>query len=416
MVGYGGSFLKGLAGGLQTGINMGTQLQEMRWQKKQRKQLEETQTRMLEAGNLWNAKIKEISADNIITDEEMAQLSTVFLSGGYEFMEHYGSAMNYITGMKDKEYKQELEWINLYIDGIAGLSPGDIQAAYDFIEPKITSEKGLNMLEAYTNMQKRKQEAMQAQPTAEVFTTLEAARAKYPEAKIEFNAQAGGYVVEAGEVKPPAAPPTELDIMGETQKKLDYAYNTGNANYFNQIAKSLGVNTTFDTYKQKPGVAGGAEKPRVTSLSQLEDYRDKALNADSWEDAEKIINDYTQAGYDATQLGVTKEAWANSQKEYLNKIKMALDNITNEKGWLKTGTLTSDEVGLDFKGEQKVEDIYKQLYEQYMKYFNMLTKMGLPLLEFPILKPLEKIEKVGLWEGVKTFGGVGKGQYKSIYK
>jgi len=266
MVGYGGSFLKGLAGGLQTGINMGTQLQEMRWQKKQRKQLEETQTRMLEAGNLWNAKIKEISADNIITDEEMAQLSTVFLSGGYEFMEHYGSAMNYITGMKDKEYKQELEWINLYIDGIAGLSPGDIQAAYDFIEPKITSEKGLNMLEAYTNMQKRKQEAMQAQPTAEVFTTLEAARAKYPEAKIEFNAQAGGYVVEAGEVKPPAAPPTELDIMGETQKKLDYAYNTGNANYFNQIAKSLGVDTTFDTYKQaykKPEAVGAAKTKAV---------------------------------------------------------------------------------------------------------------------------------------------------------
>ena len=273
MVGYGGSFLKGLAGGLQTGINMGTQLQEMRWQKKQRKQLEETQTRMLEAGNLWNAKIKEISADNIITDEEMAQLSTVFLSGGYEFMEHYGSAMNYITGMKDKEYKQELEWINLYIDGIAGLSPGDIQAAYDFIEPKITSEKGLNMLEAYTNMQKRKQEAMQAQPTAEVFTTLEAARAKYPEAKIEFNAQAGGYVVEAGEVKPPAAPPTELDIMGETQKKLDYAYNTGNANYFNQIAKSLGVDTTFDTYKQKyeaPGKAVSEVGETVTTLKNWE--------------------------------------------------------------------------------------------------------------------------------------------------
>jgi len=47
------------------------------------------------------------------------------------------------------------------------------------------------------------------------------------------------------------APPTELELQAETQKKLDYAYNTGNASYFNQTAKALGVDTTFETYKQK---------------------------------------------------------------------------------------------------------------------------------------------------------------------
>ena len=45
MAGYSGYFLQGLSSGIQSGINMGMQLQEMRWQKKQRKELEEKQAK-----------------------------------------------------------------------------------------------------------------------------------------------------------------------------------------------------------------------------------------------------------------------------------------------------------------------------------------------------------------------------------
>jgi len=260
---FSGYFLQGLGEGLQSGMNMGQQLQEMRWQKKQRKELEEKQAKMLEVSNLWNAKIKEAGADNIYSDEEISQISTIYLSGGYEFMEHYQGAMDAIKSMNKAKYDQEKEWMDLFANGIEGLSPGDIQEAYDYIKPKITSEKGLNMLEAYSNMQKRKAEAVQAQPTAEVFGSAGATREAYPEAGYEYSATAKGYVPTFQKPTTPEAPPTELDIMGETQKKLDYAYNTGNANYFNQIAKSLGVDTTFDTYKQKPGVAGAAKTKAV---------------------------------------------------------------------------------------------------------------------------------------------------------
>jgi len=40
MTNYGGSFMQGLAGGLQTGFGMGQKIQEMRWQKEQMKKLE----------------------------------------------------------------------------------------------------------------------------------------------------------------------------------------------------------------------------------------------------------------------------------------------------------------------------------------------------------------------------------------
>jgi len=414
---YSGFFLQGLAGGIQTGMNMGTQLQEMKWQKKQRKQLEETQAKMLEAGNIWNAKIKEVTADNTVTDEEIAQLNTVFLSGGYEFMEHYSSAMNYITGMKDKEYKQEIEWINLFISGIEGLAPGDVQAAYDYIKPKITSEKGLNMLEAYTNMQKKRYEVAQAQPTAEVFSTAGATQEAYPGAGYEYSATAKGYVPTYQ--KPTTETPT-------TPKATDYntaasylsKFVNAKPEVFEQVKAGLQKNTGLDLSGitqeslREPKAAG---KPRVTSLPQLEEYRDKALDADSWGEAEKIINDYTEAGYDTSQLGVTKEAWANSQKEYLGNVKTALDNLVDEKGWLKKGEFTKDQIGLDYAGKKTSEEIYETLRKSYMEYRDKLEKMGVDVSQFPKIKPLSEIEKVGFVEGLKTFGGVGKGQYKSIY-
>jgi len=413
MTGYEGHFLKGLAGGIQSGINMGTQLQEMRWQKKQRKELEEKQAKMLEVSNLWNAKIKEAGTDNIYSDEEIAQISTIYLSGGYEFMEHYQGAMEAIKSMNKAKYDQEKEWMDLFTSGVEGLPPGDIQAMYEYVQPYITSEKGKNTLEAYNNIIQKRATIAQNQPEdiwGQAATLPQDVRPEYLRSKgIEIP-------------QPAEAPATELDKMGETQKKLDAAYATGNANYFNQMAKSLNIPTTFDTYKQgyeKPGAIGeggvATEKHRVTSLPTLEKYRENTLNADSWEDAEKIINDYTEAGYDPSQLGIDKEAWANSQTEYLSNLLKAIKATANEKGWLKSGEITPQEVSNQIDKNAPAPDVYEEFRKEYMKYRDLLEKAGVDVSQFPKLKPLSEIEKVGFWEGVKTFSGVGKGQYKSIY-
>jgi len=407
---YSGYFLQGLAGGIQTGMNMGTQLQEMRYQKKQRKQLEETQAKMLEASNIWNAKIKEITADNTITDEEVAQLTTVFMSGGYEFMEHYSSAMNYITGMKDKEYKQELEWINLFISGIEGLPPGDIQAAYDYIKPKITSEKGLNMLEANSNMQKKKYEAMQAQPTAEVFATAGGVTEAYPGAGYEYSATAKGYVPTYQKPTAPEAPPTELDIMDETQKKLDYAYNTGNANYFNQIAKSVGVDTTFDTYKQAYEKEVGAVTPEEEPVLRTD--------IDYWE---KTFNDVKSEDEYNRQYALLKQSKTSKQYEPKPYKEMLQSEVTAMAQELK-GLLTSDNKFPKVKNSEGklVEDEkakatyakYQKIYEQKVK--ELIAKYpDIDISQFPKYLSVEEIKKVGVLKGWFT-KGIAVGDYSVI--
>jgi len=274
---FSGYFLQGLSSGLQSGLNMGQQIQEMRWQKKQRKELEEKQAKMLEVSNIWNAKIKEAGADNIYSDEEIAQISTIYLSGGYEFTEHYKGAMDAIKSMNKAKYDQEKEWMDLFTSGVEGLPSGDIQAMYDYVLPYITSEKGKNILEAHNNILQKRAKIAQTPQTVSPYDF-------YGQSPADVQGQIAGSVagqtpgLEGVEFSQPAtAQPTEMDKMGETQKKLDYAYNTGNANYFNQVAKSLGSPATFDTYKQgyeKPVVPGvdGVDEPTPETVNTLQDW------------------------------------------------------------------------------------------------------------------------------------------------
>jgi len=421
MADYSGYFLKGLAGGIQSGINMGQQLQEMRWQKKQRKQLEEKQAKMLEVSNVWNAKVKEFGADNKYSDEEIAQLTTIILSGGYEFMEHYKGAMNAISSMNEREYKKELEWMDLFASGIEGCSPGDIQALYEYVKPNITSEKGLNQLEALNNYLTKRSEIAQNVPTPEVFTSPQALLEKYPDSGYTYSASAGGYVPTFQKPTKADQPPTELDLMAETLKELDYAYNTGNASYFIKTAKALGVDTTFDTYKQgyeKAEAEGGGEpKTRATSLTTLEKYRENALNADSWEDAQSIINDYKEAGYDPTPLEekVNKETWVNVKKSDLDNLVAVLNEITagtpegrNVKG--------KKEFAFAMNGKETKktgEEWYKAVYESYNALLKLLEEQGVDISQYKKLKPPSEVKKIKF--GGFVGGGVETGDLIKIY-
>ena len=159
---------------------------------------------------------------------------------------------------------------------------------------------------------------------------------------------------------------------------------------------------------------GGIEKPRVTSLPQLEEYRDKALNADTWEDAQKIINDYTEAGYDTSQLGVTKEAWVNTKKSDLDNLISVLNEITDGTPNVKGNKKYSFEI--NGKATEKTgEEWYKEIYESYIALLKLLEKEGVDTSQYKKLKPLSEIKKAGRLKGMFTGGGVIQGDLVSIY-
>lgn len=407
---YGGYFLQGLSSGLQSGFNMG----QMKWQQNEKKKLAKKQEEMLELATIYNSMVAQLGEDGVYSDDDMMKINTAYMALGYDVKERVDGTYKAIQAMDKRKVDQNYQWFEMLPSILEGVDPSDAQGIIDAIRPNISGEKGLLTFEALTEITRKKNEAAQKKPEdiwGQAGTLPQDIRPDYLRSK--------GIDIP----QPIEAQPTEMDVMGETQKKLDAAYATGNPNYFNQMAKSLNVPTTFETYKQKyekPGVAGGAEKARVTSLPQLEEYRDKALDADTWEDAEKIINDYTEAGYDATQLRIDKEAWVDSQMNYLNTLKGILDNLIDEKGSIKKGTTTKEQIGLepasaDDNRERKYEEFYKIIMESYMEYRDKLEEMGVDVSQFPKIKSLEEYNKSDIKPGMGLFYPSTWGKQKSIY-
>ena len=155
----------------------------------------------------------------------------------------------------------------------------------------------------------------------------------------------------------------------------------------------------------------GVGEQRATSMKEMGDYKQKALDADTYEESQSIVKEYNKYS-EAIPIGVSKKDWINNQKSYFDSVKSSIDTLVDEKGWLQKGTKTSEEVGLDFEGEEQVGVIYVKLQKEYMKYRDMLEKEGEDVSSYPKIKPIGEIEKVT----ALTWGKVTKGDYKSIYE
>jgi len=175
-------------------------------------------------------------------------------------------------------------------------------------------------------------------------------------------------------------------------------------------------NITQESLREpEKAVTGGGEKLRVTSLNTLEEYRQKALDANTWKEAESIIDDYKEAGYDPAPLEekANEQEWINAKIDELDNHIEMLKEITDEKdksiGDKKFKFLSGDE-----EETQTGEEWYKDIYEAYTFYLAELRKMGVDVSKYPKIKSPEEVKKVGILKGMFTGGGVERG-YPSIY-
>ena len=246
MAEYGGFFLKGLAGSLQ---GMPQRLYEIKWKKKQEDKLQKKQDELMEITSLYSRTAEELGADGWYSDDDFMKLNTIVITGGTEFQDIIKGTHNHIQGMKESQVEKDFELVDSFIEMSKGMNLKDLDESLEKVRRFVKSESALNKLSAYENVSRRKHEI---HPPVETFPTAGAVTGAYPEAGFKYTE--GGYVPTFRE---PEEQPTEIDKMEETKKWLDSAYATGNAEYFNRIAKEKGVPTTFDTYKQeyKPEVS-----------------------------------------------------------------------------------------------------------------------------------------------------------------
>jgi len=247
MDGYIGYALQAGVSGFQTGFNMAQQKQEMEWKKAQMKKLEEKEKKIADGAANYSNLIKQYGADGVYSEDEIMQLNTAFLSAGYEVQSVIKDTHNAIQTMDKNKLEQDLTWLGLFADMTEGLDPKDVQGAFDIVKGTIKSEKGMNLLEAYGNLQTKKYEVTEKERELEITKYLPE-EYRYPHLK-----EAG----IVGEITPTVKPET----ISAADAKLNFAISSYNAGKitFDELSKYMG---TYIAQEKATALEGKIEEAR----------------------------------------------------------------------------------------------------------------------------------------------------------
>ena len=416
MANYLGYGLKAAVSGFQTGFNMAQQKQEMEWKKAQMKKLEEKEKKISEGAALYSNLVKQVYADNVASEDELMKLNTAFLAAGYEVQAVIKDTHNAIQSMNKNQVEQDFALLELYAGMTDGFDPRDTQGAFDTIKASVKSEKGTNMFDAYSSLEKKRYEiAEEEKPWERV--------GKVPsEYKVPYLEQQGIDIPEA-EVAPEA--PTASDA------KLNFAissYNAGKIS-FDELSKYMGTyiapekmsakreeielakqyGATDEEIKNKL-LGTSVDKTLTPTPSSVENIREDIKNAPTLEDAKRMEKNHIEKYGDTTGIPNVDKFWSDERVRRLTSIKQGIDKLLDEKKRLKKGTITSADVGFEIEDDvQKVEAVYQQLREEYMKYRKMLEKMGVDVSQYPELMSYEEYIKTDIKPKIiydpRTWGG-----------
>ena len=415
--------MSGLAGGIQTGLNYGMQAAKIRWQNDQKKKLEAEKVKMQEVWSNFSQSAQEIYESGEMSEETERKLYALMFTLPPELQ---ASANNLLTAVnKNDKAGSEREFNNFsmvmeVLEATGGrIGDTELDSLINLLSPE-NQEKVRTVTSAYKSVPPQPEDVWgQA-------------------GKLPQNVRPD-YLRQKGiDIPQPAVTPekltgiqaeiAEIDKMTwltedrRNKMKVDKLSKGDSATVAKVKAIKAADGTDEDIVKAMGGGVIGPEptpdtKTRATSLTTLEKYRNNALNADSWQDAEKIIKDYTDAGYDATQLGVTQQDWANIKKSDLDNLVAVLNEITagtpesrNIKGKKKFA------FAMDGKETEKTgEEWYKAVYESYNALLKLLKEQGVDISQYKKLKPLSEIKKASSWTSGFVGGGVEGGDLIKIY-
>ncbi len=406
MAGTWGYGLKGFASGLSSGLSIGLERSKINALKEEQKRLEKEKKEAEKVFNDWytSPDTKEflMNLDNA-SQGERAYFTTGLIRISKEIFDYFTEIDNDIREGRIKEAQSKNDLVETKIKAATDLAKLGMTAVFPDGSPmKIPPED--------IKFQKQIQIGKIAGgPTGEVM-----GRQMWRER-------------EFGELPPETKEPDltgAINYLKKFPNPTPEQFNSlrAGAERFYNVDLS---NVTQESLREPEKIAEVKPEPTPAPTS-TENIREDILDADKYSDAKRIYDNYAKK-YDINALGITdlKQEWAKGQMDYLNKVKKSIDNLLVDRGdkgkWLNNKPVTKEMIGLDFDGEQPASEIYKILYKSYMEYLEKLRKLGIDVSQFPKIKPLSEIEKVGSWEGalgigVKGIGiGIKKGDYKSIY-
>lgn len=220
--------------GFKSGFGMAQQKQEMEWQKKQRKKLEEKELKIQEGASMYSNLVAQVYADGVLSEDESMKLNTAFLAAGYEVQAVIKDTHTAIQAMDKNKLEQDFAWLEMFAEITEGLDPKDVQGAFDTIKLNVKSEKGINLFDAYGSLQKKRYEVAQKEKPWEKAAILPS------EMRAPFLEQEG--------IPMPEAPPEALADLSVAERKYNWAiehYNLPeddpNKISFEQLSRFMGI-------------------------------------------------------------------------------------------------------------------------------------------------------------------------------
>ena len=165
MAGYGGYFLKGLGQGISQGMEWGTNILNIRAQKKARDDAETLKEKITLQSQELMAMINEYGTE--YTDEEASHIRTYANASVAEVQAQFKPYLDDIESGRLKQAEIKRKEISEFYDyvGTLNLTPGQVTQTLDNFKKNYTSEGALNFLKAEERMLKAKTEAREMQPT-----------------------------------------------------------------------------------------------------------------------------------------------------------------------------------------------------------------------------------------------------------
>jgi len=334
MAGYGGYFLGGLSQGLQSGLNMGHQIQEMKWKREEKAKLKTQQDALkTEVGNFQSYATK--LAEGGWTNQEVTDLSAMLQSGSLEFQSLKKGYVSAIEGGRRKEVEEYKTLIDEWIKGIGDMDLSNMDEALKTFQGQLTDKDAIQYLE--TNYKMKQSIAQQQKPKVEVEYLPSIAKGieKYGE-NADFTLVAGKGFVYTGEKKGTDIKSSDYVNVLSSLSRLaasdmdDESWNKQKE----QMAKDTGVdlsNITRDSFVEKTTTEMKddliKEEFEKTAFGTNGIMREFQASGGKLDEAAKIaiLNNYSIM--EPTFSAALKEYW----KEYFAKIGIDMDmEIPNE--------------------------------------------------------------------------------------
>lgn len=166
---YGGFFMQGLASGLQTGFDMKTKINQWKEQKKQKDELQKKQDEISAKTQAYFDKVQQFQEDGLISDDELLQLNTAFLTAGTDVQELIKGTHDAITKRQTDAYKSDMDMIDSYSEMIDGLDPKNTTGTLETVRGMVTSDKAKRYLDVYEKTQAQKWESAQVSPEQKAY-------------------------------------------------------------------------------------------------------------------------------------------------------------------------------------------------------------------------------------------------------